>query len=111
MRAVVLAFASVLCLSSIASAQPQPPAKLTQPEILQLLSGKTMKARNAQGQDYSQGFNPSGALTGESTRSASDPSLIRDTGQWWLANNQLCIRWSSWQRGSTNCFDVERMSD
>ena len=32
----------------------------------------------------------------------------KDTGRWWISNDQLCQRWDRWQGGKSYCYKLSR---
>ena len=77
-------------------------------ELRKAISGKTVYL-NISGFELPNAG--SGRMSGKMSTIAA--SLSRgdgssDTGKWWVKNDQLCQRWSSWMDGKTYCYKLTR---
>jgi hypothetical protein len=84
------------------------PASLSGDELRKAISGKTVYL-NISGFELPIRYSASGRMSGKMSMIAA--SLSRgdgssDTGKWWVGNDQLCQRWSSWMDGKTYCYKL-----
>ena len=55
-------------------------------------------------------YSRNGNVTGDGTSSGLAKYFApKETGQWWVANDQLCQKFTTWYKGKTWCFELERV--
>jgi hypothetical protein len=70
------------------------------------VSGKTVYL-NISGFELPIRYAPSGSMAGSMSLIAatfSGGEATSDRGKWWIAEDQLCQRWSSWLDGKSYCY-------
>jgi hypothetical protein len=85
-------------------------ASLTEDQLRQAIADKTVYL-NISGFELPIRYAANGRMKGSmgitaARFSAGDGS--RDSGRWWIAENQLCQRWTSWLDGKTYCYKITR---
>jgi hypothetical protein len=77
-------------------------------QLRQAVSGRTVYL-NISGFElpirYAAGGTMSGSLGVIAAAFAGGESLS-DRGSWWIANDQLCQRWTSWMDGKSYCYKL-----
>jgi hypothetical protein len=86
------------------------PISLAGDELRQALSGKTVYL-NVSGFELPIRYSSNGRMSG--TIGAVTASFGRgdgasDRGKWWVANDQLCQKWTSWMDGQSYCYRLTR---
>jgi hypothetical protein len=77
-------------------------------QLRQAVSGKTVYL-NISGFELPIRYAPGGTMSGSMSVVAA--ALARgdgasDHGKWWIANDQLCQRWTSWMDGKSYCYKL-----
>lgn len=94
-------------LSLVASAEAADTklAALNGDELRKAVSGKTVVLRIS-GFDLPIRYASNGTMKGSMSMMAASLSGdgATDSGKWWIAENQLCQRWTSWMDGKTYCY-------
>jgi hypothetical protein len=109
MRACALVFAASLALPA-ASAALAEDATLSGDQLKQAVSGKTVFL-NISGFELPIRYNANGRMNGKMSTVAASFSRgngAADSGKWWVENNQLCQKWTSWMDGKTYCYKLSR---
>jgi hypothetical protein len=78
---------------------------LTGDTLRKSVSGKTVVLRIS-GFDLPIRYAANGTMTGKMSMMASSLSGdgATDSGKWWIADDQLCQRWTSWMDAKTYCY-------
>jgi hypothetical protein len=79
-------------------------------ELRQAISGKTVYL-NISGFELPIRYSPDGRMSGKMGAVAASFSRgdgMSDRGKWWVENDQLCQKWTSWLEGQTYCFKLTR---
>ena len=79
-------------------------------ELRQAISGKTVYL-NVSGFELPIRYSADGRMSGKFGAVAASFSRgdgMSDRGKWWVANDQLCQKWTSWLEGQTYCFKLTR---
>jgi hypothetical protein len=104
--AFVLAAGLLLPASAALAGQ----ATLAGDDLRKAISGKTVYL-NVSGFELPIRYAANGRMSSKMSTIAA--SLSRgdgssDTGKWWVENDQLCQRWSSWMDGKAYCYKLTR---
>lgn len=81
---------------------------LSSAELRKVVTGKTFYLR-AQGVELPIAYSSNGTMSGSLqvfTASLAPGTAMRDSGKWWIANNQLCQKWNRWQGGKSYCYTL-----
>jgi hypothetical protein len=108
---LLAAAVATLTLGTSSSFADQARAKsisLAGDQLRQAVSGKTVYL-NISGFElpirYSAGGTMSGSL-GVVAAALGGGDGASDHGSWWIANDQLCQRWTSWMDGKSYCYKL-----
>jgi len=86
------------------------PTKLAGDELRNAISGKTVYL-NVSGFELPIRYAANGRMTGKMGTVAASFSRgdgSSDSGKWWVANDQLCQKWTSWMDGKQYCYKLTR---
>ena len=106
-RALILAAGLALPVTSALSAEP---TRLLGYELRQAISGKTVYL-NVSGFELPIRYAANGRMKGAIGTVAASFSRgdgSSDSGKWWVADNQLCQKWTSWMDGKQFCYKLTR---
>lgn len=106
-RALILAAGLALPATSALSAEP---TRLLGDELRQAISGKTIYL-NVSGFELPIRYAPNGRMKGTMGTVAASFSRgdgASDSGKWWVANDQLCQKWTSWMDSKAFCYQLTR---
>ena len=53
-------------------------------------------------------YRPNGTMAARSGHLAQFTGSESDTGNWWVAREKLCQRWSTWLDGKAFCYTLRR---
>jgi hypothetical protein len=89
------------------------PVTLAGDELKNTISGKTVYL-NVSGFELPIVYSPNGRMKG--TMGAVAASFSRgdgasDRGKWWVENDQLCQKWTTWMDGQSYCYKLTRNGD
>lgn len=71
------------------------------------ISGKKVVLSTV-GLEFPLFYNSNGRVTGDgSSVGLSKFFAPKETGKWWVANNQLCQKFPTWYKGQTFCFTLQ----
>jgi hypothetical protein len=104
MKARAILFAAAVSLPSVA-ASGDPPF-LAGNALRNAVSGKTVYL-HISGFELPIRYSASGRMSGKMGTMAAALSSgdgASDSGRWWIENNLLCQRWSSWMEGKSYCY-------
>ncbi len=79
-------------------------------ELKLAISGKTVFL-NISGFELPIRYNANGRMTGKMSTVAASFSRgngASDSGKWWVENDQLCQKWTSWMDSKTYCYKLSR---
>ncbi len=77
-------------------------------ELRQAVSGKTVYL-NISGFELPIRYSANGRMKGSMGAVAASFSRgdgSSDSGKWWVADDQLCQRWTSWMNGQSYCYKL-----
>jgi len=104
-----LLLAAGLALPATAALSGEP-TKLAGDELRQAISGKTVYLKIS-GFELPISYAPNGRMTGKMGTVAASFSRgdgASDSGKWWVANDQLCQKWTSWMDSKQYCYKLTR---
>ena len=106
MKTRALLFAAAVSLPAAALAAEA--TELAGEELRQAIIGKTVYL-NISGFELPIRYAANGRMRG--TMGAVAASFARgdgasDSGKWWVENDQLCQKWTSWMDGQTYCYKL-----
>jgi hypothetical protein len=79
-------------------------------ELRQAISGKTVYL-NVSGFELPISYASNGRMTGKMGTVAASFSRgdgASDSGKWWVADDQLCQKWTIWMDGKQYCYKLTR---
>jgi hypothetical protein len=103
---VAWAFGASLVATQPAAAAEAKSGQLAGEELRRAISGKTLYLKIS-GFELPISYSARGTMVG--TMGTVAAALARgdgasDRGKWWIADNQLCQRWTSWLDGKSYCY-------
>ncbi len=97
----IVALASVMTFASTAQA-----SKLSGREINNLIAGKRVMLATRWG-SFPLRYRTNKRVTGDgSALGLARFFAPKETGNWWIASNQLCQRFPTWYKGQSFCFSI-----
>jgi hypothetical protein len=84
------------------------PTQLAGDELRNAVSGKTVYL-NVSGFELPIRYNANGRMSGKMGTVAASFSRgdgASDSGKWWVENDQLCQKWTSWMDGKSYCYKL-----
>jgi hypothetical protein len=106
-KALFLAAAIALPATAALGAEP---TKLSGDELRNTISGKTVYL-NVSGFELPIRYAANGRMTGKMGTVAASFSRgdgSSDSGKWWVADDQLCQKWTSWMESKQYCYKLTR---
>ena len=106
-RALLLAAAIVLPATAALGAEP---TRLVGDELHNAISGKTVYL-NVSGFELPIRYATNGRMRGTMGTIAASFSRgdgSSDSGKWWVADDQLCQKWTSWMDSKQYCYKLSR---
>jgi hypothetical protein len=104
------AFVAAAGLAFVATASQAEPSQLAGDELRQAISGKTVYL-NISGFELPITYAANGRMSGKMSTVAASFSRgdgSQDRGKWWVSDDQLCQKWTSWMDGKTYCYKLSR---
>lgn len=104
------AFVVAAGLALPATAALAEPVTLGGDELRKAITGKTVYL-NVSGFELPIRYAANGRMSGKMSTVAASFSRgdgASDTGKWWVADDQLCQKWSSWMDGKSYCYKLTR---
>jgi hypothetical protein len=101
---------SALALGAALAAEP---ASLSGNELRKAVSGKTIHL-NVSRFELPICYSANGSMSGKMgtvLASFSRGDRASDIGKWWVADDQLCQKWSSWMDGKAYCYKLTRQGN
>ena len=108
--ALLLAAGLVLPAAAANSAEP---ANLAGDELRTAITGKTVYLKIS-GFELPIRYAANGRMTGKMGTVAASFSRgdgSSDSGKWWVAEDQLCQKWTSWMNGKQYCYKLTRQGN
>jgi hypothetical protein len=82
---------------------------LAGPSIKRTISGRKV-VLSAMGFQFPLFYASGGAVTGDGSNAGLAKYFTpKETGQWWVENDQLCQKFPTWYKGKTWCFSLEKV--
>jgi len=109
MKIGTLLLAAGLALPATAALSGEP-TKLAGDALRQAISGRTVYL-NISGFELPISYAPNGRMTGKMGTVAASFSRgdgASDSGKWWVADDQLCQKWTSWMNSKQYCYKLTR---
>jgi hypothetical protein len=110
MKTGALLLAASIGLSATAAVGAEP-VKLSGDELRQAISGKTVYLKIS-GFELPIRYAANGRMTGKMGTVAASFAKgdgASDSGKWWVADEQLCQKWTSWMDSKQYCYKLTRM--
>lgn len=77
-------------------------------EIKDKINGKRVLLSTRWGIEFPLIYSKSGRVTGDGTGTGLGKFFApKETGKWWIRNNQMCQKFPTWYKGRTFCFSLE----
>jgi hypothetical protein len=109
MKRATLAAAMMIAAFAM-TADPAPAETLSGDALRKAVIGKTVYLRT-QGIELPIVYNSNGTMRGRLkafVAAFAGDQATKDTGKWWVKNDQLCQRWQSWMDSKTYCYKLKR---
>lgn len=109
MKTAALILAAGIALPATAAVSAEP-VSLAGDELRKAISGKTVYL-NISGFELPIRYAANGRMTGKMSTVAASFSRgdgASDSGKWWVANDQLCQKWTSWMDSKQYCYKLTR---
>lgn len=91
-------------LPSIASAET-----MQNDAIRETISGRNV-VLSTMGIEFPLIYSVGGSVTGDGTKAGLAKFFTpKETGKWWVENDQLCQKFPTWYKGKTWCFKLEKV--
>ena len=103
-------FVSAAAITLTALPAVAEPVQLAGDELRSAVSGKTVYL-NVSGFELPIRYNANGRMSGKMGTVAASFSRgdgASDSGKWWVDNDQLCQKWTSWMDGQPYCYKLTR---
>jgi len=103
-------FAASLVLAGAAIWGGNAPAnELNGQEIKAKISGKTVYLATKWGIEFPLSYSSAGRVTGDGSGTGFGKYFApKETGNWWVQDNQMCQQFPTWYDGRTFCFRLEK---
>lgn len=98
---------SFACLAAATAAAAEP-ARLSGQTIKETLAGAVIEIDTPAGTTIPVRFSRRGLVSGEARGLAAVLGAARDRGRWWVAGDQLCVKWFRWFESEVRCIDLQR---
>lgn len=81
--------------------------ELSGAEIKSLITGKRIFLKVPLGGEFPLRYNRNGMVSGDGSAMGLGKYMApKETGRWWVQNDQLCQQWESWYKGQAACFQL-----
>jgi Bacterial SH3 domain len=98
---------SVACLAAATAAAAEP-ARLSGQTIKETLAGAVIEIDTPAGTTIPVRFSKQGLVSGDARGLAAVLGAARDRGRWWVAGDQLCVKWFRWFESEVRCIDLQQ---
>ena len=98
---------SVACLAAATAAAAEP-ARLSGQTIKETLAGAVIEIDTPAGTTIPVRFSRQGLVSGDARGLAAVLGAARDRGRWWVAGDQLCVKWFRWFEAEVRCIDLQQ---
>jgi hypothetical protein len=97
--------------SSCAAARAAEPVALTGDSLKQIVPGSAIALDTPLNTIVPIRFATDGLMTGEAGSLASYLGAEKDRGRWWIAGDQLCLKWFRWFDAEQRCLELRQDGD
>lgn len=81
--------------------------ELSGAEIESLITGKRIFLSVPLGGEFPLRYSKNGMVSGDGSAMGLGKYMApKETGRWWVQNDQLCQQWKSWYKGQVACFQL-----
>lgn len=109
-RIAILSVAAIASIASYSLATVTPAdarQELSGPQIKSMITGKRIFLRVPLGGEFPLRYLPNGSVSGDGSSLGLGKYMApKETGRWWVQNDQLCQQWESWYKGKVACFQL-----
>jgi len=106
-RRLTLALAALAAVSSVGTAVAE--QRFTSKEIQSEIVGRRIYLAAPVGGEFPRNYRPSGQVDGNGEALGLGRFIKPDdTGRWWIKNDQLCQKFTTWYKGQPMCFELYR---
>lgn len=106
-RRLTLALAALAAVSSVGTAVAE--QRFTSKEIQSEIVGRRIYLAAPVGGEFPLNYRPSGQVDGNGEALGLGRFIKPDdTGRWWIKNDQLCQKFTTWYKGQPMCFELYR---
>lgn len=108
-RATIIA-AAMLAAAGLSATDAANAESLSNDALREAVVGKTVYLRT-QGIELPIAYRSDGTMHGRLRAFAaafSGDTATKDSGKWWVKNDQLCQRWRRWMDSQTYCYKLKR---
>ena len=98
---------AAVAICAVLAAAPSKASELSGNELEELLAGNTLYLSAPFG-SLPITYSPTGSMVSRSMAMALFSGVYEDRGQWRIADNRLCQRWTLWNDGKEQCFAITR---
>lgn len=79
-------------------------------EIKSLVKGKVVFLKIPIGGEFPLRYRSNGTVLGDGSAVGLAKFFTpKDSGRWWVKDNQLCQKWEEWYKGKTACFVISNL--
>ncbi len=97
--------------STCAAARAAEPVALTGDNLKQIVPGSAIALDTPLNTIVPIRFATDGLMTGEAGSLASYLGAEKDRGRWWIAGDQLCLKWFRWFDAEQRCLELRQDGD
>lgn len=98
---------TAICLLAFPTGVAQA-SELSSAEIRSKIAGKRVLLNTGYGIKFPLVYKTSGRVTGDGTGTGLGQYFApKETGNWWIRDNQMCQKFPTWYKGRTFCFKLE----
>ncbi|MEP3525460.1 MAG: hypothetical protein ABJ081_10020 [Hyphomicrobiales bacterium] len=102
---IVLSFMMLFGAMATANA-----SALNNDEIKSLVNDKVVFLKIPVGGEFPLRYKPNGTVLGDGSAVGLAKFFTpKDSGRWWVKDNQLCQKWEEWYKGKTACFVISNL--
>ncbi|MDF1608993.1 hypothetical protein PZ897_12480 [Hoeflea sp. YIM 152468] len=102
----------VAALALLAASFPAAAEQLSGSALIHFVSGKRVYLATPFGGEFPLNYKASGVVTGDGSALGLGRFLApRETGKWWVQDENLCQQWPTWYDGQPSCFQITRTGD
>lgn len=95
----------LVCLTVVTAAAAEP-VRLSTEQLNQTVAGSVIALDTPIGTKIPMRFGTDGLVAGEAGVLAAFLGAAKDRGRWWVANDQLCIKWFRWFESQQRCMQI-----